>query len=274
MPINLFNNPLSSIKLGANNILKGYIGNGQIFPNDAKITAAAFDNANIANTGGNTPYTVSGEIGASFTLQGSLGATPPSGTQVLASSPTTYQIPISSNTACDAASRNSAITILTQGNTVFDPVNLQPTDTIIQAAGPVSQTTTGSTMVISVSNVVRNTITIGGQVLWAPGSAWNVSLNYTTGSLGASVAGNLTMRPDGASGPNWTFGGGTPNGFSQVTQYLCRFNPQTAPSTATYFVQVTLTNVNATSVQFNAFLDAAGCVNGVPSSTQTAAFYP
>ena len=40
MPINLFNNPLSSIKLGADNILKGYVGNSQIFPNDAEITAA------------------------------------------------------------------------------------------------------------------------------------------------------------------------------------------------------------------------------------------
>ena len=33
MPINLFNDPLASIKLGADDILKGYIGNGQIFPN-------------------------------------------------------------------------------------------------------------------------------------------------------------------------------------------------------------------------------------------------
>ena len=33
MPINLFNDPLASIKLGANDILKGYVGNNQIFPN-------------------------------------------------------------------------------------------------------------------------------------------------------------------------------------------------------------------------------------------------
>ena len=33
MPINLFNDPLASIKLGANDILKGYVGNDQIFPN-------------------------------------------------------------------------------------------------------------------------------------------------------------------------------------------------------------------------------------------------
>ena len=33
MPINLFNDPLASIKLGADNILKGYIGNSSVFPN-------------------------------------------------------------------------------------------------------------------------------------------------------------------------------------------------------------------------------------------------
>ena len=65
MPINLSNDPLSSIKLGESNILKGYVGEGQLFPNNTEITAAAFTDANIANTGGNTPYVVSGEIGAS-----------------------------------------------------------------------------------------------------------------------------------------------------------------------------------------------------------------
>ena len=41
MPINLFDNPLSSIKLGADDILKGYIGNSQIFPNDTEITSSS-----------------------------------------------------------------------------------------------------------------------------------------------------------------------------------------------------------------------------------------
>ena len=120
MPINLFNNPLASIKLGANDILKGYIGNSQIFPNDTEITAAAFTDANIANTGGNTPYVVSGEIGASFTLTGSTGATAPLGTQVISTSPTTYQIAIADqSTTCGAASRNSQVLITPQGNTVL-----------------------------------------------------------------------------------------------------------------------------------------------------------
>lgn len=33
MPINLFNDPLASLKLGADNIIKGYVGNASVFPN-------------------------------------------------------------------------------------------------------------------------------------------------------------------------------------------------------------------------------------------------
>tara|TARA_E500000331_G_scaffold46049_1_gene38703 strand:+ start:350 stop:1180 length:831 start_codon:yes stop_codon:yes gene_type:complete len=49
MPINLFNNPLASIKLGANDILKGYIGNSQIFPNTPSQTTLTIQFVN--NTG-------------------------------------------------------------------------------------------------------------------------------------------------------------------------------------------------------------------------------
>lgn len=120
MPINLFNSPLSSIKLGDDDILKGYIGNGQIFPNNTEIKGAAFTNSNIVNTGGNTSYVVAGDVGASFTLTGSNGATAPSGTQVLSASSATYQIAIGdqSNT-CGAATRNAQIVVAPQGDTVL-----------------------------------------------------------------------------------------------------------------------------------------------------------
>ena len=187
MPINLFNNPLSSIKLGADDILKGYIGNGQIFPNDTEITAAAFTDANIANTGGNTPYVVSGETGASFTLTGSLGATAPSGTQVIAVSPTTYQIAIEDQSeTCDAIQRNSQIVITPQGNTVLAS-GLSNTDTIVQAAGPVTQTNNIG-LTISVSNTVYAVQNIGGVLYWVGGNSgvgaeWIVTVNYTRGSM-------------------------------------------------------------------------------------------
>ena len=163
MPINLFNNPLSSIKLGADNILKGYIGNTQIFPNDTEITAAAFTDASIANTGGNTPYVVSGEIGSSFTLTGSSGATAPSGTQVISASPSTYQIAIGNQSAvCGASARNPQVVIAPQGNTVLAS-GLSNTDTIAQAAGP-TITNNNIGLTISSSNTSYQTQTVGGQI--------------------------------------------------------------------------------------------------------------
>jgi hypothetical protein len=47
MPINLFNDPLASIKLGANDILKGYVGNNQIFPNNPLVTSFTSTNTTV-----------------------------------------------------------------------------------------------------------------------------------------------------------------------------------------------------------------------------------
>ena len=213
MPINLFNNPLSSIKLGANNILKGYIGNSQIFPNDTEITAAAFTNSNIANTGGNTPYVVTGDIGSSFTLTGSNGATAPSGTQVISSSPATYQIAIADqSTTCGSPQRNAQVVIAAQGNTTLAS-GLNNTDTIIQAAGPpnVSNTTTVS---VSITNTNRVTVTQGSSVLWAPGSVFAVNVSVTT----QQTLGSITLTPTPAIG-NWIIadGGFTPQSWNSGT---------------------------------------------------------
>ena len=205
MPINLFNNPLSSIKLGANDILKGYIGNNQIFPNNTEITAAAFTNSNIANTGGNTPYVVSGDIGSSFTLTGSNGAAAPSGTQVISVSPATYQIAIADQSnVCGSPQRTPQVIIAPQGNTVLAS-GLNNTDTIIQAAGPpnVSNTTTLS---VSITNTNRVTVTQGSNILWAPGSSFTVNISVTT----QQTLGNITLTPNPAIG-NWTI---TNNGFA------------------------------------------------------------
>ena len=178
MPINLFNDPLASIKLGADDILKGYIGNSQIFPNDTEITAAAFTNSTIANTGGNTPYVVSGEVGASFTLTGSNGATAPSGTQVISTSPTTYQIAIADqSTTCGATSRNAQVVIVPQGNTILSG-GLNNTDTISQAAGPALINNTGIAMTASITGN-GPTVTVGGVLYWAAGAYFDVTLNYT-----------------------------------------------------------------------------------------------
>ena len=213
MPINLFNNPLSSIKLGVNDILKGYIGNNQIFPNDTEITAAAFTDSNIANTGGNTPYVVSGDIGSSFTLTGSNGAATPSGTQVISVSPATYQIAIADQSnVCGSPQRTPQVIIAPQGNTTLAS-GLNNTDTIIQAAGPpnVSNTTTLS---VSITNTNRVTVTQGSSVLWAPGASFAVNISVTT----QQTLGSITLTPNPAIG-NWTItnGGFTPQAWNSGT---------------------------------------------------------
>lgn len=283
MPINLFNNPLASIKLGASDILKGYIGNDQIFPNDTEITAAAFDNANIANTGGNTPFTVSGEIGASFTLTGSAGATAPSGTQVISSSPTTYQIAIGDqSTTCGALTRNSQVLITPQGNTTLAS-GLSNTDTITQAAGPPTVNNNVG-LTISATNTSRQTVNVGGQLYWAAGAQFRVDVNYTVGAGGntgisrLAIASSFNATMVSGSNPNgvgWTntisgtqpspgaywdnpdnLGGSLGSGAYNGTTF-------TIPAGQTY-----------ASVSFSVSLSNAGCNVASPSSASTGSLYP
>jgi hypothetical protein len=283
MPINLFNNPLSSIKLGADDILKGYIGNDQIFPNNTEITAAAFTDANIANTGGNTPYVVSGEVGASFSLTGSAGATAPSGTQVISSSPSTYQIAIASNQGCGDPQRNSQVVITPQGNTVLAS-GLSNTDTITQAAGPPT-IANNIGLTITVTNTSYQTITVGGQVRWAPGAQWSVTIGYTVGAGGNT--GISTMR---INGPNaYMTSGLNPNGVGWTNT-----NSGTQPSNGSYWsnpdnlggslgsgsynTNFMLTQAlypqGLAAVSFSGTVGNSGCNVASPSSISSAAFYP
>ena len=292
MPINLFNNPLSSIKLGASDILKGYIGNGQIFPNDTEITAAAFTNASIANTGGNTPYVVSGEIGASFTLTGSAGATAPSGTQVISASPSTYQIAIGDqSTTCGAALRYPQVLITPQGNTVLAG-GLNNTDTIIQAAGPATVANNVG-LTISATNVLRYTVNVGGQLYWASGSQWRIDVGYTVGAGGNTGISRLTVGTSfsatvstgiNPSGVGWTntIPNQTPVGgvyYSPATSGYWD-NPDTSGNnlgTGSYnssqFSVPSGTSPMAT-VSFSVSLTNAGCNVASPSSATTGLLYP
>ena len=283
MPINLFNNPLSSIKLGADDILKGYIGNGQIFPNNTEITAAAFTDTYIANTGGNTPYVVSGEIGASFSLTGSVGATAPSGTQVISSSPSTYQIAIASNQGCGAPQRNSQVVITPQGNTVLDS-GLSNTDTIIQYAGPPT-IANNIGLTITVTNTSYQTITVGGQVRWAPGAQWSVTIGYTVGAGGNSGISRMTIY-----GPNAQMTSGlNPNGVGWTNT-----NSGTQPSNGSYWnnpdnlggslgsgsyttnflLTQALYPTGLAAVSFSGVVGNSGCNVASPSSIGSATLYP
>jgi len=192
MPTNIGDAPLDGLKIGQAAIPKAYVGIDQIFPNTTEITAAAFDNANVTNTAQNTDYTVAGEIGASFTLTGSSGATGPVGTQVLSSSPTTYPIAIGDNSACQAAGRSPQIIIAPQGATVLAS-GLSNTDTITQAGGPSPMPyAANATATITYTGGASGRTYIGSTWYWVAGATWDVSY---------SVTGNVQYSALDANGP-------------------------------------------------------------------------
>jgi hypothetical protein len=287
MPINLFNDPLASIKLGADDILKGYIGNSQIFPNDTEITAAAFTNSTIANTGGNTPYVVSGEVGASFILTGSNGATAPSGTQVISTSPTTYQIAIADqSTTCGATSRNAQVVIVPQGNTILSS-GLNNTDTITQAAGPALINNTGIAMTASITGN-GPTVTVGGVLYWAAGAYFDVTLNYTGyGSQGQTAldfiqfscqddSGNRDrLTPGNISSPYYYVVGA---GFSSngILRYGGVSNAAGGhPATQTYKFRLTLgAGYTTRYILVSMAYGNATCVNTTPAPPSTLQKFP
>ena len=285
MPINMSDSPLSSIKIGENNILKGYVGEGQIFPNNTEITAAAFTNSNVADTGGNEPYVVSGDIGSSFTLTGSSGATGPVGTQVLSTSPTTYQIAIDDQSTCGTPIRNPQILIAPQGNTVLAGA-LSNTDTIIQAAGPVYQTNVGAAIGLSVYNTVRNTITVGSQIYWNTGSEWSITMTFNPGSLGGTVSEDLRISsyatPNPAS-PFWTYVYSSFNPSSPTPVTSGDYNSAytlTWPGTPVWAGTTSVTsllsvnnNIGVPTVRFTAGVTDIGCITGNPTA-DTGLLYP
>ena len=245
MPINISDSPLSSIKIGENNILKGYVGEGQIFPNNTEITGAAFTNSNVANTGGNEPYVVSGDIGSSFTLTGSSGATGPVGTQVLSTSPTTYQIAIDDqSTTCAAPIRNPQILIAPQGNTVL--------------AGALSNT--GSEWQIAMT--------------WSGGSLG--STFYKDLRVSSSAVSPLT--------PIWDFQYLNPvpvtstlSGDYNTAYTLTWLGTPVPPIGPIITVRAVLTvngNVGAATVQFTAGVTDVGCVTGGTTTIDSGLIYP
>ncbi len=252
MPTNIGDAPLDDLKIGQAAVSKGYVGINQIFPNTTEITAAAFDNANVTNAAQNTDYTVAGEIGSSFTLTGSSGATGPAGTQILSSSPTTYPIAIGDNTTCQAPARNPSIVIAPIGSTVLAS-GLSNTDALVQASGP-SQAmwAISGTTSVTYTGGASGTSQIGGTWYWVAGATWDVSYAVTGNipysaldpngpalygySQTPSTFGNYsvtnTTGPSGVTGVNgplgnlsykncyWTWTGTVPNGTYSYTLEL------------------------------------------------------
>ena len=276
MPTNIGNAPLDGLKIGQTAVSKAYVGVDQIFPNETDITAAAFDNASVTNTAQNTNYSVAGEIGSSFALTGSAGATGPVGTQILSASPTTYSIPISANDGCGQLVRAPQIIIGPQGNTVLAG-GLSNTDTISQAAGPAYVSNSGASIVFnSVINQVYNVVNQGGNLYWAQGSKWYVSMIYTQGSGGQNAVNYVSLT---AIGPGWTFTNVTPSWTYQNNYNLVQFGPQNPVGGSgmpfTCVAEYTSTSTYSAQVSFNATLidNPVGCWQAGASAT-TGALYP
>ncbi len=205
MPTNIGSDPLSGLQIGEAAIPKAYIGNDQIFPNITTISTAAYDDASIASIGGTTVYSVGGDVGSSFTLTGSVGATSPGGTQVLSTSPSAYNITIGDNSACGDVARNPVVTIAAQGASVLAG-GLSSTDTIAQGQG-LSWTSCTTTVALGVTNIVYNTITIGGQLYWTTGAQFLLQaiLGQSGACKGVSLRPNVSITLLDTSGnPNGT----------------------------------------------------------------------
>ena len=209
MPTNLGNAPLDGLKIGQTEVLRAYVGIDQIFPNATAISAAAFDNATVNNGAQNTDYTVAGEVGSSFILTGSAGATGPAGTQVLGSTSATYPIAIGGNDACGAQGRSPQIVIAPQGNSVLVG-GLSNTDTIAQAAGPINNNfNAGGTISASFTNSNLGTTyqQINGVYYYMVGAEFSVTWSYNDTSGVPYMA--SSSSDSAVSGASFTYGAGT-----------------------------------------------------------------
>jgi len=285
MAINLSNNPLSAIKLGESDILKGYVGANQMFPNATEITGAAFTNASTNNTAKAESYVVSGDIGSSFSFGSYVFATGPSGTQVLSASPTTYQMNIEANSVCGTAARYPSVTIVPEGSTTLAS-GVPSTDTILQdAAASVVTNNIGLTQ--TVTNSVYQTVTVGGQTRWAQGAAWIITVNYTQGTYANAVSGLRLSVLGVSSTPNvaatFNFTAITPSGNCGVenctagaaSQVFWGANPTQG---GTYSVLATLANnISTQAMTFTTDATSSNspaCVVMVPGSVASGNVFP
>ena len=276
MPINISKDALSAIKIGESDLVKAIVGINEIFPNDTQLTGFVFvSGATVPQAGANRTLTVSGDIGSSFTLTGTTGATGPSGTQTLAASPTNYTIPISANSVCGAGTRIPIITIAAQGNTVYgatfprnpvgspnypDPIL---TTNVNQVAGP--QIVSNVTTITMSSTGSGPTVNIGGQLRWAQGASltvnFSVTTNYTLGSMSLYVnpplTGGSSWSITNLGGANWNTGNGQAVNWTTGNSSLNGINAS---------VRFTLAqNTNISSMQ--AILNIGGLNCEIPTVT-------
>jgi hypothetical protein len=242
MPTNLGPEAISAVKAGHTDVSAMYAGDTQIFPNEVVLQSAAYtDTSNISTAGGTRIFRVTGEIGCSYSLSGSL-----SGSYNLATSPFDHTVTAGSNGDCTASSRSFPVTLTPLGNTTLQGGGSTFTSSFSQGGGPgvTYYTPTGS---FTVTNTNYVTTTVSGQLKWAQGAAWSIAWSYNNNSNISSA--NLAVAP-GLAG---TYGGTLPGSGSSGS------------GTGTF----TLGAQSSTNVRFVLNFNSVGCFEAYSLSSST-----
>ena len=209
MPTNLGPEAISAIKAGHADVVAMYAGDIQIFPNEVVLQSAAYtDTSNMSTTGGSRIFRVTGEIGCSYSLSGSL-----SGSYNLATSPFDHTVTAGYNGSCTASSRSFPVTLTPLGNTTLQGGGSTFTSSFTQGGGPgiTYYTPSGS---VTVTNTNYVTTTVSGQLRWAQGAAWSIAWTYNDNRISN---GNLYVSPGLAGSYGGTLPGSSSSGSGTAT---------------------------------------------------------
>ena len=248
MPTNSGHEAISALKAGHESVSAAYAGHQQIFPNTTTIQSAAYNPSghHMTCAGGNRPFRVIGDIGATYDLTGSL-----TGSYTQTSSTVDYSVSANNVcSVCDSPALNYVVTLTPTGSTVLQGGGSTFSDTFTRDAGPVTNNYT-ATASISATNTNRVTTTVGGNLYWAAGSSWDVSWSWGN-PTGYSSHASLNYFGSGS------FSGTTPTYGSPGS------------GTATW----TMTSSQLSVVIFRIYIYSTGCNGASNSPVTTGYIYP
>ena len=203
MPINLFNDPLASIKLGADNILKGYIGNSSVFPNLITIEFTSISGLGYAYT---LPTSRIGDPGTlypttTFTISGTTGQ------RLTASSFAMTNLPSSLYANVTAGNNTQTITVTITGN--FPMGGVTPITSVVSGI-------TDITLYNAHYLVVGGGSYTPGNYVQGGGGGGGLKTSFSIQGGGTAAASQLTLIPN----TSYTVTVGQPNQssvFSSIT---------------------------------------------------------
>lgn len=183
MPINLFNDPLASIKLGADNILKGYIGNASVFPNLITIEFTSISGLGYTYT---LPTSRTGDPGnlyptTTFTISGTTGQ------RLTASSFAMTNLPSSLYANVTAGDNTQTLTVTITGN--FPTAGVTPITSVVSGVTDITLYNAHYLVVAAGANNGGN-YTMGGS------GAGGLKTSFSIQGGGIAAASQLTLIPN------------------------------------------------------------------------------